>query len=76
MLHRNGMIDIFEDNTNANPEVRASWVELAQAFQIPIRCVHFTASTRLCEHNDTVRALNPALVCVGRVSKVTGDVAG
>jgi bifunctional polynucleotide phosphatase/kinase len=60
---RSGEVDTPEDNTNANPEVRASWVELARAFKIPIRCVHFTASTRLCEHNDTVRALNPILVC-------------
>ena len=52
----------FEDNTNANLEVRASWVELARAFKIPIRCVHFRVSTRLCEHNDTVRALNLNLV--------------
>lgn len=50
------------DNTNANPEVRASWVGLARAFKIQIRCILFTASTRLCEHNDTVRALNPALM--------------
>jgi len=30
---------------------------LAQKLSIPIRCVHFTAPTKLCEHNDTVRAL-------------------
>ncbi len=46
------------DNTNADPETRAVWVQLAQKFGIPIRCVHFTASTKLCEHNDTVRALS------------------
>ena len=46
------------DNTNADPETRAVWVQLAHKFGIPIRCVHFTASTKLCEHNDTVRALS------------------
>lgn len=50
-------ISVAIDNTNANREVRAVWVQLAQKFQVPIRCVHFTASTRLCEHNDTVRAI-------------------
>ncbi|KAL2049079.1 hypothetical protein ABVK25_010675 [Lepraria finkii] len=45
------------DNTNSDPETRAVWVQLAQEFGVPIRCVHFTASIKLCEHNDTVRAL-------------------
>ncbi|KAI4288359.1 MAG: hypothetical protein L6R35_002375 [Caloplaca aegaea] len=44
-------------NTNADQDVRAVWVQLAQRFKVPIRCVHFTASTKLCEHNDTVRAI-------------------
>ena len=46
------------DNTNADPETRAMWVKLAGAYGVPIRCVHFTAPVRLCEHNDTVRALS------------------
>lgn len=33
-------------------------MKLAKKFEIPIRCVLFTASAKLCEHNDTVRALN------------------
>ena len=32
-------------------------MQLAQKFGIPIRCVHFTAPIKLCEHNDTFRAL-------------------
>lgn len=48
----------YKDNTNADPETRAVWVQLAQKFNVPIRCVHFTAPTKLCEHNDTVRALS------------------
>ena len=47
------------DNTNADIDTRAHWLRLGQEFQIPVRCVHFTAPTRLCEHNDCVRALNP-----------------
>jgi predicted kinase len=46
------------DNTNADPETRAVWVNLARKFEVPIRCVLFTASAKVCEHNDTVRALN------------------
>ncbi|KAL8872108.1 MAG: hypothetical protein Q9174_002204 [Haloplaca sp. 1 TL-2023] len=45
------------DNTNADRETRAVWVELAQKYKVPIRCVHFTAPNKLCEHNDTVRAI-------------------
>ena len=45
------------DNTNADPDTRAIWINLAAKYKIPIRCVFFTASAKLCEHNDTVRAL-------------------
>jgi hypothetical protein len=48
----------LSDNTNADPETRAVWVTLAQKLNVPIRCVLFTASSKLCEHNDTFRALN------------------
>lgn len=50
------------DNTNADRETRAVWVKVAQALQIPLRCVYFTAPPKLCEHNDTVRALSQGLV--------------
>ncbi len=50
------------DNTNADVGARAYWTSLAKEFKVPIRCVHFTASPRLCEHNDCVRALNPELM--------------
>ncbi|KAB2108263.1 hypothetical protein AG0111_0g3341 [Alternaria gaisen] len=46
------------DNTNADPETRAVWIILAQKLKVPIRCVLFTATPKLCEHNDTFRALN------------------
>ncbi|KAH7094628.1 polynucleotide kinase 3 phosphatase-domain-containing protein [Paraphoma chrysanthemicola] len=46
------------DNTNADPDTRAVWVSLAQKLNVPIRCVLFTAPAKLCEHNDTFRALN------------------
>lgn len=45
------------DNTNADLETRAVWVQLAQKWSVPIRCVYFSAPVRLCEHNDSVRAL-------------------
>lgn len=49
------------DNTNRDREARAHWVRVAQAFSIPIRCVLFTASPRLCEHNDVMRAHNSSV---------------
>jgi predicted kinase len=48
----------WSDNTNADSKTRAVWVKLAQKLKVPIRCVLFTASVKLCEHNDTFRALN------------------
>lgn len=50
------------DNTNADIETRSYWVKVAREFHIPIRCVRFTASSRLAEHNDAVRAMNPHTV--------------
>lgn len=54
------------DNTNADPNTRAVWVALAQKLKVPLRCVLFTASPKLCEHNDTFRALNvgPEVSCM------------
>ncbi|KAK4496537.1 hypothetical protein PRZ48_012517 [Zasmidium cellare] len=49
---------VVVDNTNADVETRAAWVGLAAKLKVPIRLVHFTASAKLCEHNDTVRALS------------------
>ncbi|KAA6410434.1 MAG: DNA kinase phosphatase Pnk1 [Lasallia pustulata] len=46
------------DNTNAEPETRRVWIQLAQQMGVPVRCVLFTAPPKLCEHNDAVRALN------------------
>lgn len=57
------------DNTNADLETRAVWVQVARNENIPIRCVLFTASPKLCEHNDTVRALNPELVCFPTIQR-------
>lgn len=52
------------DNTNADVETRSAWVGLAAKLKVPIRLVHFTANVKLCEHNDTVRALSDGLVGV------------
>lgn len=46
------------DNTNADQETRAHWIALAKRVKLPIRCVVFTASSDLCQHNNTVRGLN------------------
>lgn len=54
---------IVIDNTNADKDTRAIWVKLAARLNVPIRLVHFTAPAKLCEHNDTVRALTGDLVC-------------
>lgn len=56
--HLTAGLSVAVDNTNADPDTRAYWVNLAQDFKIPIRCVHFTANSRLCEHNDCVRSFN------------------
>ena len=48
------------DNNTPDIDVRARWVRLAQQFDIPIRCIYFTAPAGLCEHNNTVRALSQA----------------
>jgi len=53
---------VVVDNTNADVETRAAWIALAMRMGAPIRLVHFTAPAKLCEHNDTVRALTGSLV--------------
>ena len=50
------------DNTNADVETRQAWIMLARKKDVPIRCIYFTAPTKLCEHNDTVRALNDGVL--------------
>ncbi|KAI9831427.1 MAG: hypothetical protein M1819_005026 [Sarea resinae] len=51
-------ISVAVDNTNADKETRAKWLQVAKQLEVPMRCVYFTAPVRLCEHNDVVRALN------------------
>ena len=55
---------VVVDNTNADIETRAAWIMLGKKLKVPVRLVHFTASAKLCEHNDTVRALTADLVSV------------
>ncbi|PNS17341.1 Bifunctional polynucleotide phosphatase/kinase [Sphaceloma murrayae] len=55
--HLTAGLSVAIDNTNADLDVRSHWLALAKQFSVPIRCVHFTAPSKLCEHNDTVRAL-------------------
>ncbi|THX36262.1 PNK3P-domain-containing protein [Aureobasidium pullulans] len=49
------------DNTNADLKAREYWTSLAKSLEIPIRCVHFTAPAKLCEHNDAYRAIGGLL---------------
>lgn len=53
---------VVVDNTNADVETRAAWIALARRLKVPCRLVHFTASAKLCEHNDAVRALTDETV--------------
>jgi bifunctional polynucleotide phosphatase/kinase len=53
---------VVVDNTNADIETRAAWISLGKKLKVPTRLVHFTASTKLCEHNDAVRAFAGDLV--------------
>ncbi len=53
---------VVVDNTNADIETRAAWTGLAKRTKVPVRLVHFTATPKLCEHNDAVRALTGTLV--------------
>ncbi|KAH0290265.1 PNK3P-domain-containing protein [Aureobasidium namibiae CBS 147.97] len=45
------------DNTNADVKAREYWTQLANSLEIPVRCVHFTAPSTLCEHNDAFRSI-------------------
>lgn len=48
------------DNTNANIETRASYIQLAKEIpDVVVRVVQFTADIALCEHNNAVRAFCP-----------------
>jgi bifunctional polynucleotide phosphatase/kinase len=53
---------VVVDNTNADIETRAAWLSLGQKLKVPTRLVHFTVSTKLCEHNNAVRAFTGDLV--------------
>lgn len=46
------------DNTNADPETRKYWTDLARDLDVPIRCIYFTSPPELCKHNNAVRAAN------------------
>ncbi|KAL6235179.1 hypothetical protein BDW75DRAFT_210493 [Aspergillus navahoensis] len=52
---------VVVDNTNADVDTRAQWIEVAKEFNVPIRCVYFSAPPALCKHNNAVRAANRSL---------------
>ncbi|KAL4868792.1 hypothetical protein BDV12DRAFT_169040 [Aspergillus spectabilis] len=49
------------DNTNADLDTRSQWINVAKEFNVPIRCVYFSAPPTLCKHNNAVRAANTSL---------------
>ncbi|EEP77071.1 conserved hypothetical protein [Uncinocarpus reesii 1704] len=49
------------DNTNADPETRAHWIELAKKYNVPIRCIRLSTPQSICKHNNAVRAANPKI---------------
>ncbi|KAK1979184.1 polynucleotide kinase 3 phosphatase [Colletotrichum cereale] len=49
------------DNTNADPDTRAVWVQLAEKQNVPVRCVWFKTPLHICEHNNAVRSMNKSL---------------
>ncbi|KAF4122020.1 bifunctional polynucleotide phosphatase/kinase [Geosmithia morbida] len=52
---------IVIDNTNADVDTRAVWIDVARKMGVPIRCVWFKTPLHVCEHNDAVRSQNAAL---------------
>ncbi|PGH04098.1 polynucleotide kinase 3'-phosphatase [Helicocarpus griseus UAMH5409] len=57
------------DNTNANPETRAHWVQLAKELNVPIRCINITTPPQICRHNDAVRANNTKIESINPESR-------
>lgn len=49
------------DNTNADQDTRKVWIDLANKYNVPIRCIWFTTPLHLCEHNDAARSMNKSL---------------
>ncbi|KAL2214552.1 polynucleotide kinase 3 phosphatase [Sarocladium strictum] len=49
------------DNTNADVDTRAVWINLAKKHKVPARCVWLKTPMAVCEHNNAARALNPSL---------------
>ena len=54
-------LTLSPDNTNADPDTRAVWIELARKNKTPVRCVWFKTPLQVCEHNDAVRSQNAKL---------------
>lgn len=46
------------DNTNPDREVRKVWTTFATKHNVPIRCIHFTATKELAKHNAAVRSMS------------------
>lgn len=54
------------DNTNADAETRSHWIQLAEKYQVPVRCVWLKTQLSVAEHNNAVRSMNKQLNFEGR----------
>ena len=52
------MIYSDSDNTNRDKQTRRHYIDLAQRYKVPIRCMHFQGSFELAWHNNLYRAYN------------------
>lgn len=55
------------DNTNYNPEVRKTFISLAQQYKVPIRCFHFNINKELAMHLNNFRMLTTGIKKVPKV---------
>jgi bifunctional polynucleotide phosphatase/kinase len=53
---------ILKDNTNPDLPVRSQYIAIAKKYNATPRCLYFSASPELCQHNDAVRGLGGELV--------------
>ncbi|ATY65543.1 DNA kinase phosphatase Pnk1 [Cordyceps militaris] len=53
--------EFLDDGCSVAVATRKIWIDLAQSFGVPVRCVSFTTPAAVCRHNDALRSLNKSL---------------